>query len=341
MIALSPHLPGPLWLTPPNSAALRRSITMDAIRDTSDGLLHLGLYGRDAWIGNTQNPLPTAEIFLSAHDRNGGTISTQRFEPPSEINLVGVPLMRGFRAACASALAQEPLIHSLQTALLAEVPELAVISLYAQMRDSVPHRERLDGDLVTRINVCSGWSAGGELAIRSRSDHEADILMAGPYVDRPEPTNGWHYERSAPAGTVRRRRRIDVVHQADRIVIQAHQRDTFVELDLTETVFHEWVVDASVDPETFIVVDIAASPRVLPGAECPRASDSTAALIGLSIFDARVAMANLPATSTCTHLNGTIRSIADASDLIAGRNRPANRSAEANERDVDLDHPRT
>jgi hypothetical protein len=117
---------------------------------------------------------------------------------------------------------------------------------------------------------------------------------------------------------MRRRRRIDAYEEsAGRIGIDAMFRDTYVRSDGVETIIHEYTLDAVVDAETGVIVDSRATPRVLPWQECPGAIASAERITGMTLSDLHFRVRQeLFGTSTCTHLNDLLRSVADAAALI-------------------------
>jgi hypothetical protein len=117
---------------------------------------------------------------------------------------------------------------------------------------------------------------------------------------------------------MRRRRRIDVYEEsAKRIGIDAMFRDTYVRTDGVETIIHEYTLAAAVDAETGVIVESHATPRVLPWQECPGAVASAERIAGMTLQELHFRVRQeLFGTSTCTHLNDLLRSVADAEALI-------------------------
>jgi hypothetical protein len=117
---------------------------------------------------------------------------------------------------------------------------------------------------------------------------------------------------------MRRRRRIDAYEEsAGRVGIDAMFRDSYVRMDGVETIIHEYTLDVVVDVETGVIVDSQATPRVLPWQECPGAVASAARVTGMTLSDLHFRVRQeLSGTSTCTHLNDLLRSVADAAALV-------------------------
>ena len=122
-----------------------------------------------------------------------------------------------------------------------------------------------------------------------------------------------------PIHGMRRRRRLDVVHSGDgrEVLIDAMFRDTYMRADGQETIVHEYTLAAAVDTESGTILRSEAVPRVLPWQECPGAVDSATRITGMRLADLHFRVRQeLSGTSTCTHLNDLVRSIADAEALI-------------------------
>jgi hypothetical protein len=100
----------------------------------------------------------------------------------------------------------------------------------------------------------------------------------------------------------------------DRVHVQQHFRDSHAGPD-GETVMHEYLVDAAFDGGGHLVA-IDVDPRVLPWHECPGALAGAQRLVGVAISDipARVRSELVRATA-CTHLNSTLRVLADVPAL--------------------------
>jgi len=115
---------------------------------------------------------------------------------------------------------------------------------------------------------------------------------------------------------MRRRRRIDVYEaSAGRVGIDAMFRDTYVRGDGVETIIHEYTLAAVVDADTGVIVESRATPRVLPWQECPGAVASAERIAGMTLQELHFRVRQ-ELSSTCTHLNDLLRSVADAEALI-------------------------
>jgi Protein of unknown function (DUF2889) len=174
---------------------------------------------------------------------------------------------------------------------------------------------------------CAGWALdGGFIAhIRRTGRLPTPQGPAAPALEPAEDPGAWHAMAPLPARATRRRRRLDVHPPGpDGLrVVDAHFRDSHRDAGGAETVVHEYRVRGSVDPHARRIVDLRADALVLPWTECPSAIGSASQLRNTAFDDLRARVRHeLVGTSTCTHLNDTLRSFADLGALL-GHAEPA------------------
>ena len=134
-------------------------------------------------------------------------------------------------------------------------------------------------------------------------------------------TTRWPGTSSAgcPCIGMRRVRRVDVTEGRDgtEVAIDAMFRDTYVRGDGVETIIHEYTLLATPGSENRSVLESRATPRVLPYGSV-RGGGERGRITGMTLpeLHSRVRR-ELHGTSTCTHLNDLLRSVADAEALIA------------------------
>jgi hypothetical protein len=117
---------------------------------------------------------------------------------------------------------------------------------------------------------------------------------------------------------MRRFRRLDLAPAVDgSSVFDAHFRDSHVDGDGVETIVHEYTVAGTVDTSSRTITAVSADVRVLPWQECPRAIGSAERVTGMTLAEMRGRIrSEFVGTSTCTHLNDTLRCIADLDALL-------------------------
>jgi hypothetical protein len=156
---------------------------------------------------------------------------------------------------------------------------------------------------------CSGWRTGGEMLTQISN---ANGVLRMPLT--PEVADPWEPRLGAMAT---RRARTMTVAGPDPVEVRATYRDSYADPDGVERALHEWVVEARLD-DADRIAEISAAPGQLPWLECPFAGQSAARLAGLRLCDIEATVAaDFAGTSTCTHLNDTLRSLTEVPDLLA------------------------
>lgn len=234
--------------------------------------------------------------------------------------LVGEVVGSGFRATVRRILGEGASEDALQL-LLDDLPAAALISGYAALYSGEMNiaPKHLEMGLL-KPNICSGWREDATMLVTLKERGQLPVPM-GPTVnvlERPGDTLGWHELEPLAQGAMRRRRLIDLSRDdGSESRIFAMFRDTHVDRDGVESILHEYTLSADLDRSTGVISNCVAEPRVLPWGECPAAASSAARVNGcrldeLSAFVAR----ELRGTSTCTHLNDLLRSLANVAMLL-------------------------
>lgn len=237
---------------------------------------------------------------------------------PGMSRLAGAPAMSGFRAVADKAAPQLRAARDLRYTLLDDVPVTALISGHALSASGALGETSKSGYLPV-ADQCAGFVTGGLLMSSFEAGDPA--VVTGPVApDLADPADplAWHAMSALPIHGMRRRRRLDVASSDDRkeVWIDAMFRDTYRRGDGEETIIHEYTLSATVDLATGGILRSRAVPRVLPWQECPGAVDSATRITGMRLADLHFGVRKeLSGTSTCTHLNDLLRSIADAQAL--------------------------
>jgi hypothetical protein len=322
--------------TPPRKpGSVRRTATIDMLRP--EGLFGpLTLAGRARDLATLAHGSPTVLGTSSCRatiDFLGGrlltSVSTDPARPALQA-LLGERVSSGFRAAAAAADPGLAAQQSLLNLLVDDFPVATLVSGYAigaglagQQRPVLSLAEatgqpRADNRSPFKRNLCAGFADGGTIM------NEVDATGRPPVVtgpDAPALTTddplGWHELEPLPPLAMRRSRRMDVT--PGRVAsIDVLFRDSHVDQDGLETIVHEYTVSAAVDTSDGVLVWCAATPRVLPWTECPAAALSAGRLVGVPVAGLRQHVRNtLLGTSTCTHLNDTLRSLEDIPALLS------------------------
>jgi hypothetical protein len=239
---------------------------------------------------------------------------------PALVALVGSRASSGFRAAALTADPSMPDHENLLNLLIDDIPVTTLVSGHA-FGAGQPSERRLP--MVTMRShlvrdQCAGFADGATIMA------EVDRTGLAPLVTGPvalplvkDDPQGWHPTDPLPPHGMRRSRRLDV--QPGRpTVVDVLFRDSYVRADGLETVIHEYTVVLEIDPDAGVVLACEATPRVLPWVECPAAALSARRLAGQSLAGLRQHIRKtFGGTSTCTHLNDTLRSLEDVRTLLA------------------------
>lgn len=237
----------------------------------------------------------------------------------ANMHLVGAPAMSGFRAAVDKTAPDLRPRRDLRYTLLDDVPVATLISGHALSASGALGVVAKSGYLPI-ADQCAGFVTGGLLMTSFEAGDPAVVTgPPAPALEDPADPLAWHDMAPLPVHGMRRRRRLDVQQGADisEVLINAMFRDSYVRADSTETVIHEYTLEASVDPDTGVILRSQAVPRVLPWQECPGAVASATRITGMRLEELHFRIRQeLAGTSTCTHLNDLLRSVADTAALI-------------------------
>lgn len=309
----------------PGSA--RRTSTVDNLRPHGVlGPLHLRGLARDLITDGSGSASVAQYCSIAAEiDFTGGRTLTRIDSDPAEprlASLVGARVSSGFRGLVEQALPDPAASTSQLHLLLDDLPVATLVGGYAvgaaAQRDPNlravlqlhPHKGTPD--------LCAGWRSGGTIMRGIEETGQPPVVTgpAAPPLERAADPDGWHRRPELPPHSVRRARLLDVF-VSDTIDVNSVFRDSHVDENGMETVVHEYLVHAKVDPETLLVLECAAEVRVLPWVECPAAAASASRLVGRSVRELRAGVrADFTGISTCTHLNDQLRSLADVPRLL-------------------------
>ncbi len=308
---------------PRQPGSVRRTTTVDIVRpDGPGGELVLEGTGRDLLTDADGRAIEVARASTVVAIDFAGDRCIRRVEAEPGVAdldlLVGARAGSGFRRHLAEVLPDLAASGSLVHLLLDETTPATLISGSSLAREGLIHLASDGGRGRLPYGICAGWQLGGamEAAI---AETGVPLLGWGPPApdlvgDDPE---GWHPMGPLAPTSMRRRRRLDV-HRSDAgtLAIDVRYRDSYWERDGSETVVHEYALEATVDLGSGRIASATAVPGPLPAPECPQAAASAADLVGIELDDLRdVVRDRFVGAPTCTHLNDVFRSLADAGVL--------------------------
>ena len=320
-----PDLHGPSPDTPERTpGTARRTSHLDVVR-TGTGLtgeVFISGRARDLTTPRDDSPPAVEEVELGLSAGGPATavggISARPGEP-ALAHLVGASLMAGFRRATERALPGHRERTTLLYRLLDDAPLAFLVSGHAMTLQDEPIP--MGGTAVSRqADVCAGWQVGGALlgVIEEGGRLPHSLGPPAPDLGLANDADAWHELGPLRPLMTRRRRRLDVI-PGHPVVLDAHFRDSYVDLEGIERSLHEYTLRAEVDPDDHTVLRAQAVPRALPWTECPQAVDSVSRLVGISLEDLPdLVRKEFVGVTTCTHLNDTMRSLVDAPSLLLG-----------------------
>lgn len=328
----APELAGPqdpLLVTPARrKQSIRRTTSIDSSRRADGVATDVVAKARDLFTGADGTARTTERQLLSAVlDQTTAAIQELEVEPSlSGIGrLVGRRVGPGFRRA-ALELLEDLTPGSLLAHLLDDWPGAQLVSGYAMQRSwdesDGPRAPRIPPEHFAEVSdICAGWAATGSIMVTLGRTGTIPTPLGPsiPSVEAVDDDLAWHSMPPLAPGSTRRRRRIDLWEiDASTLGFETHFRDSYGEDVDHQSAVHEYLVSGTVARPDLVVSSIGAQVRVLPWQECPSAVISADRLLGTPMSGLRSLVRNeFTGTTTCTHLNDTLRSLEDLAVLAA------------------------
>lgn len=312
--------------TPGRAAgSVRRTTTIDSVQGPDRRLL-VEARGRDLRTDGLGAADVVDEVVVRAvMEGPGRTVAEITVDPPAPAlaALVGVPALAGFRKALGQLPPSVAPIGSLLHLVLDDLPGASLVAGYGEVQAGtmVPGGDdpQIRSRLAMQRDLCAGWAAEGGMMQAAEATGTVPMPPNHPAPDlvRDDDALAWHLVAPLPEHGMRRRRRIDLVLRPDGPAdFDVHFRDTHAAEADREGILHEYSLEG-------VVIDghvaaLSAEARVLPWLECPNALGSAERTIGQALGSLRdLVRSEFKGTSTCTHLNDALRSLADLAALRA------------------------
>jgi hypothetical protein len=322
---------------PPRPAgSIRRTTNIDTLRpDGLQGDAVVDARARDLRTNPDGSADVVATATLQARISPTGVLLSISSSPdiPALRGLVGSPAGAGFRSRFNALVSNGCEDGSLLYLLLDDLPGATLVSGYALVRggglDESPGPARSPSTAATgpfpdfgaQNDICAGWAHDATMMVHLRGTGSLPVPLGppAPALEQVADPLSWHEMAELTPHAVRRRRRLDLVapsgtepeHRLD-----LHFRDSHVDNEGRETIMHEYTVVGTADLGAGRIGSISARAHVLPWMECPGALASAQRIDGmkLSVLRTRVRK-EFVGRSTCTHLNDSLRSLADVTAL--------------------------
>lgn len=320
LVASLPHGPRqPVTGTPPRRpGSVRRTTCIDQRRGELADPQQVVASGRDLLTRADGTTEVIDAVTLRATVDPMGNVTAITADPPAPglDALIGVPVRKGFRGRVEEALPDHGSGATVLHQLLDDLPLAALISGYGTTREMEDFRLP-PAAVLNMTDLCAGWAGGATMldALDSTGIFPIPIGPPAPDLLCSDDPLAWHELEPMAPRSVRRRRRLDLVAGAP-LTMDVHFRDSHMGADGLEEVLHEYSVEVELD-HSLNVLRSEARVRVLPWPECPGAIGSAGRIVGQSVTALRQLVASdFTGTSTCTHLNDVLRSLAGATALV-------------------------
>jgi hypothetical protein len=305
--------------------SVRRTVSLDQRRGDPGQPQHLECHGRDLLtrLDGTTEVLDDGHLEVEV-DPSGtiAAISAEvRGEPVAGLEaLVGGSISKGLRQRADELVAGQGRRGTVLHQLLDDLPMAALISTYGSSREH-PDFTLPPAAAERLTDLCSGWRAGGTMlgTLERTGLFPIPVGPPAPPLERSDDPQAWHPLPEMARRSIRRVRRLDAAIVEGVAHLDVHYRDTHLGLDEEpEDVLHEYVLSLEVDPGDQVVRSSTAFARVLPWPECPGALASAERVAGERLDRLRpLVTMRFDGTTTCTHLNDALRSVAGAANLLA------------------------
>lgn len=312
-----PQRPVSSW-PPLGPGAFRRTSTIDT-HPTGPGTADVDLRARDVATGSSGGVDVLDDVTVSAQLADKDIVDIVADDDRLE-QLRGKRVGPGFRAAVIELLGPDVERSTLLNLLLDDWVGASLVSGYGIQHAAITNgvEEKLPAGVADRMaGICAGFAPTAAIVDFTRR-HDIIPTVHGPVAPPLGAADELHATGPLRAHGMRRMRRLDLTPlDAASLAFDAHFRDSHVDGSEAETIVHEYSVVGFVDLATRTITSIEATARVLPWQECPGALASAGRVIGMTVGELRNRIrTEFVGTSTCTHLNDTLRSLGDLAALI-------------------------
>ena len=260
-----------------------------------------------------------AEDSYVACVRQDRTIATIHANPEREkvVQLVGQRGGGHLRKVLAELMPEELAEATPLYLILDDISGASLISGWAWSHWTSDWKERLNKTKnINMEGVCIGFRPGSSALTETVSDN-MDKPVPTPELRNPDDPEGWHEFTEQKSTGMRRARRIDIWLEKNLLKVESAFQDSASTPSGERAVLHEYRLQAEADIDNGQLIQIEATPYVLPFAECHGAPGNLQRLVGISMNELRQAvLSELSKVAGCTHLNDALRALADVPKLL-------------------------
>lgn len=328
-------VPADLFPTGPAVAAPSRRPGSVRRTSTIDSVWPDGMEGNRTVIGRSRDllsPVDGGEPMVLAQDALIATIAPDRSilemqtQPPRAAvqALVGAKGGTGSRGRVLAAVPEEVAAGTPLYLLLDDLSGATLVGSVAfrfwESQEAQDERMRAMKKMVgvaVMEGICAGFQPGSSALNSDGTNKSMGATKAVAQIDNDDDPWAWHELTDPHEPSHRRSRRIDLWLEDGLVHIETFFQDSFMTPEGHREAVHEYVVSATADPVTGEVVSISADPRVLPHYECPLATVAVSRMVGQPLREFRSSVnQKLPGIDGCTHMNDTLRSLAEVPVLV-------------------------
>jgi len=305
--------------------SVRRTSSLDVTwpDNSPHTVMHFDGRARDLVTPESGEPMVAAEDRLSADIGADRVIRRIDSQPPRAgiDSLVGVRGGGHLREALNTLLPAEKKAGSPLYLLIDDLAGSSLVAMWGWSQwvnlwdEATEEGKQLANPVME--GVCIGFRPGSSSL---NEDGTARLgLNIAPVLDLPLPEDlySWHSLPDNRGVAFRRARHIDVWYDG-LIRVEAGFQDSANHPDGGRVAIHEYRLTANIDPKTFELLAVEASPGTLPYRSCPAAMGNIDRLVGTPVAELRTVVQRLLAkTEGCTHLNDVLRALAEVPVLVA------------------------
>ena len=315
----APHGPAPLR----RAGSVRRTMSIDATwPDGGDAPGHYFGRCRDVFSPDPANP---PQVLASAEARvisaNREILSIAATPAPARLQeLVGVRAGGHLRTALADVIAPDKAAGAPLYLVLDDLAGTTLVSRWAFSHwPGVPEAVLPGpGGVRSMEGVCIGFRPGSTALTADRVPvARSNAARVGPLPHPADPA-GWHELPPAGGMHFRRARSIDVWREGDELMVDSFFQDSASTADGDHRLaIHEYRLQARIAADGTLI-ELDATPGTLPFAACRVAYLNNEVLLGTPVRELReTVLERLKQTGGCTHLNDTLRALAEVPVLAS------------------------